>query len=523
MVELEEDADYHLLAESETCSDEERDYRTNKLSRMLSLSVTLVEWLSCLLWDVLLLAMESAANIWIATEMYNYWQGVVVIISLVLPSLINSMTLISVGLPFNAKERTVLVMLLLLFGFPSPIMIYIWQLTRFSCLSSHNKDKLRLLSNTFRMTQAVGMSLPLVLMNLYTLTIQLKSVYKETPIMDFTVFQDQPELVKLHGWAFIFSITNLVRASCLFNERTSSCTLFFMIALPFTLVSTLTRIMMLSVILSFVTLPIAVLLLSGLIFLNTILYSLTQYNRNLIVISNTLPKTVVMSLSSIISPCGYTNDAKSFHLRLKGGLFVTLNYIFIMTILGSILGYLIAAQVPNTFQLFSFPQELVSEQLHNGLVGSVQGISIPQKDTIDRMPFHNMTTNLAGLDLSLEANVKIVDGEQIKVLSAFLQTDNADATNAITVPIILAAICLPFVIMRVAMTELDFFIAYQKQYLVRCNGNLKDLVLENTTSSELTARLNVTIVCFYLGLVIVTGLLISVCIVVYFDFVNVIA
>ena len=63
---------------------------------------------------------------------------------------------------------------------------------------------------------------------------------------------------------------------------------------------------------------------------------------------DTLPKLFIMSVCSIVIPVGYTNDTKSHHPKIKGGLFISLNYLFNMLWIGLALGFTIVNDVPNT-------------------------------------------------------------------------------------------------------------------------------------------------------------------------------
>ncbi len=71
---------------------------------------------------------------------------------------------------------------------------------------------------------------------------------------------------------------------------------------------------------------------------------------------SSLPHYLLLSACSSVIPCGYSNDYRSHHPRIKGGLFVALNYFFCMLWIGLALGLTIVNDVPNTFQGVSLPQ-----------------------------------------------------------------------------------------------------------------------------------------------------------------------
>ena len=50
---------------------------------------------------------------------------------------------------------------------------------------------------------------------------------------------------------------------------------------------------------------------------------------------------ICLSVPAMIIPSGYTNDYKSYHPRIKGGLYIVLNYLVNMSIMGVTLGYVI--------------------------------------------------------------------------------------------------------------------------------------------------------------------------------------
>ena len=102
-------------------------------------------------------------------------------------------------------------------------------------------------------------------------------------------------------------------------------------------------------------------------------------------------------------------------------------------------------------------------------------------------------------------------------VSANLNLVDNDAYVAIIVPILLAGLAVPFVVMRAVMMELDCFVGHKKD--VDSGGNNKynyspgkrrrhqrseslaisHMVRENNADKELKARLYVTICCSMMG------------------------
>ena len=102
-------------------------------------------------------------------------------------------------------------------------------------------------------------------------------------------------------------------------------------------------------------------------------------------------------------------------------------------------------------------------------------------------------------------------------VSANLNLVDNDAYVAIVVPILLAGLAVPFVVMRAVMMELDCFVAHKKDVDPAVNNKynyspgkrrrqqrseslgISLMVRENNTDKELKARLYVTICCSMMG------------------------
>ena len=67
----------------------------------------------------------------------------------------------------------------------------------------------------------------------------------------------------MHGLAFLLSLINFIRGACLYNERETMTLLFGMIALPMTLLTSLCRIILLAIVISFVEPEWTTILLAG--------------------------------------------------------------------------------------------------------------------------------------------------------------------------------------------------------------------------------------------------------------------
>ena len=77
-----------------------------------------------------------------------------------------------------------------------------------------------------------------------------------------------------------------------------------------------------------------------------------------------LPKSFLLSICSSVIPVGYTNDRHSHHpRRLKGGMFVLLNFFFNTVWIGLALGFTIVHNVPNNVQGISIPQPSVKVEV----------------------------------------------------------------------------------------------------------------------------------------------------------------
>ena len=64
---------------------------------------------------------------------------------------------------------------------------------------------------------------------------------------------------------------------------------------------------------------------------------------------------LLISFASIIVPSGYSNDYKLYHPRIKGGLYIILNYLLNMAILGVSFGFAIDRYVPDQFSNIPIP------------------------------------------------------------------------------------------------------------------------------------------------------------------------
>ena len=84
---------------------------------------------------------------------------------------------------------------------------------------------------------------------------------------------------------------------------------------------------------------------------NEDLYNKTESQSRLKNICNVL----LISFASIIVPSGYSNDYKMYHPRIKGGLYIILNYLLNMAIMGVSFGFAIDRYVPDQFVNIPFP------------------------------------------------------------------------------------------------------------------------------------------------------------------------
>ncbi len=137
-----------------------------------------------------------------------------------------------------------------------------------------------------------------------------------------------------------------------------------------------------------------------------------------------------------------------------------------------------------------------------------------------------MIVEAGGLDVSLNLPNTKIDLGEMPTFSASLNTDSSDELHAILAPVILVAICVPFVIMRAAMMELDCFVTRRKQLgdsfedavlaqhrkrtaasALRGRHPLTGTLAKNVESKELKARLYVTLCCSILAMTVMTAFL----------------
>lgn len=129
--------------------------------------------------------------------------------------------------------------------------------------SLRDSESSKQLANTFRMVHAVVASMPLMLINLATMIDQLKVDGLEEYAIDIRELKSHMGEVHMHGLAFVLSFVNFVRGACLFNERQTLTLLFGVVALPFTLLTSLFRVLLLAIIIAFVEPEWTTILFSG--------------------------------------------------------------------------------------------------------------------------------------------------------------------------------------------------------------------------------------------------------------------
>ena len=171
-----------------------------------------------------------------------------------------------------------------------------------------------------------------------------------------------------------------------------------------------------------------------------------------------------------------------------------------------ILGYTILHRVPN----------------------DIHGISISNPSIHVNIPSSQITVETGGMDLGISLPQNKINLASMPSVNASVNTDSSDKYHAIFLPIILAVICLPFLIMRAAMMELDCFIARKKQlgddfddFLVlegcpdpdkKLRNNrrrqnwlsLRDILAKNVESKELKCRLYTALMCSTMGMMVMT-------------------
>ena len=220
-----------------------------------------------------------------------------------------------------------------------------------------------------------------------------------------------------------------------------------------------------------------------------------------------------LSVPSIIIPAGYSNDYKSHHPRIKGGLYIILNYLVNMSILGVTLGYVVLHRIPN----------------------DIHGLTISNPAIVVNVPSSKITVN-AGVNLALNLPQQNINLGTLPSMDASFNMEDIDTYVAIIAPIIFAAACLPFVVMRAAMMELDCFVTRRKQLgddfddLVVLEGvqnrrktrkhiqpaglqnnrrflqnqSLAEILASNAESKELKCRLYLSLICSGFGIIVMT-------------------
>lgn len=511
-----------------------------------------VEWINCSLFDALLLVLEAAINLWLATclnaaKLTSEYRAIIVM--LMLPSLINP--ILWLRLKSNYKLSSAFILVLLVVGFPSPLFLYLWHLYLSMFSSLRDAETSKMLSNTFRMVHSCITSMPLLVINIATLINQLRVDGLEDYVIDLQSIYTHAEKVDLHAHsiAFILSFVNFVRGACLFNERQTLTLLFGVVALPMTMITSLFRIILLAIVVAFVEPELTAILLIGLVSANAVLLFACRKGTKLIkgevktdlkgdgkhnpqpgsqqsltsncctggvsgrqqsyVLTNSpndnhscwsdMSKFILLGMASIITPSGYANDLKSHHPRIKGGLYLILNYLVNMTILGVSLGYTILHRVPN----------------------DIHGVVLPKMPINVVMPKSQITAKTGVMDLNFNLPESKIDLGSMPSMKVNLSTESSDRWIAILFPVALAVLCLPFTIMRAAMMELDCFVTRRKQlgedfddFLVTHGKksvalhnrrhypgvNLRDVLAENVESKELKCRLYTAFMCSGLGL-----------------------
>ena len=367
-----------------------------------------IEWLFSLLWDLVLIFAEVIIHLWLALVLKDRLllsQYRAIVILFFVPSLLNAFIWVC-GLNKSYPRIGFNFMLaLIFFGFPSPVFVYVWHLylSAFTVDLTHSTQA-KVLANTFRVVQALTSSVPLLIVNLYTL-FDIMSVNNG---LDISLLTNHLAEVNIHGLAALMSLFNVLRAASVFNERRTFTLLFVMIGYPYLLFTVLSRLLSLGIIVSFLDIWWTITLFIGLFLTNLSLYYVTRkeqrhrgrghrqvqlkpvrgdieeqiemrarmaedgsittsstsslrgkvtwWTRNKGWITKKLPKISLLSVCSSIIPVAYTNDLRSHHPQIKGGLFILLNYLFNTLWIGLALGFTIVNDVPNTIHGVSFPQ-----------------------------------------------------------------------------------------------------------------------------------------------------------------------
>ena len=209
-----------------------------------------------------------------------------------------------------------------------------------------------------------------------------------------------------------------------------------------------------------------------------------------------------LSVPSIIVPTGYSNDYKCHHPRIKGGLYIILNFIVNMSIMGVTLGYVILHRIPN----------------------KIHGITVSNPSIGVQVPQSKILIN-AGVQLGIDLPKSEINLGEMPSMEIDLNMDPIDQYVAIFAPVLFVVTCLPFVIMRSAMMELDCFITRRKQLgddfddLITLEGlkprtrvnnrrlqnkSIGEILASNAESKELKCRLYLSLLCSGCGIFVMT-------------------
>ncbi|XP_040570448.1 uncharacterized protein [Lepeophtheirus salmonis] len=440
----------------------------------------IVDWLKCGIFDVLLLGVETLVNIWLAINLkdagfLSQFQGILILT--VLPNLLNT-GIWFFSLRKNNGSDFIPVLLLTLLGWPCPLFVYIWSI--YLNVFGHKRRKdARITANIFRIIQTLSFSIPVLIINIMTLIGSLKSENAHGNItLNLNSLSAHIYEVKIHGLAFLIGFLNVLRSASLFNERKTFPLLFVTAGFPFILFTTLTRILIAGLIVTFLRIEWICLTAISLLFFNLILYIGTQKRtlsmntldndldsssyiiddheesskkissnrRNNALIASEclryLPKYLLLSVCSIFIPSAYSNDRKSKHPQIKGGTFILLNYFVNGTIFALTLGVTIFHFTPD----------------------DINGLSLPQPSLNVKIPQGKLFVKAMGLDIGISLPDQNLDLGSMPPVTANVNTSENDGLISIIIPAVLLLLPLPFVVIRALMMELDCFVLRRKDF-----------------------------------------------------------
>ena len=184
--------------------------------------------------------------------------------------------------------------------------------------------------------------------------------------MNFLLFPDP-----FYWPPLLFSFSLIVTGVHRYNERQTSTLVSVLVSIPFTIITIVARLAVLSVIIAFYPQRSTMLLLLGIfcsLLVSNILF--LDFNKDFTfpnpqqdtpnrvnccigrkcsALFTCLPRLLVKTVADILIPLGYNNDRQLGQRPTRGSWLILTNYLIVMAGLGIGLGFSILHHVPNTY------------------------------------------------------------------------------------------------------------------------------------------------------------------------------